>query len=92
MDTYALIAFFLALVLAGLILVFNVMLRGRWPVLRTLPGYESINSDVGASVEAGTRVHMALGEGQIIGVGAEAELAGLAALGTVRRWRPRATG
>jgi hypothetical protein len=83
MDAYAVIAFFLALILAGLILVFNVMLRGRWPVLRNLPGYESIHSDVGASVEAGTRVHMALGEGQIIGVGAEAELAGLAALGKI---------
>jgi hypothetical protein len=83
MDAYALIAFFLALILAGLILVFQVMGRGRWPVLRNLPGYESIHSDVGASVEAGTRVHMALGQGQIIGVGAEAELAGLAALGKI---------
>jgi hypothetical protein len=83
MDAYALVAFFLALILAGLILVFNVMLRGRWPVLRNLPGYESVRSDVDASVEAGTRVHMALGEGQIIGVGAEAELAGLAALGKI---------
>jgi hypothetical protein len=80
MEAYALIAFFLALVLAGLILIFNLMLREKWPVLRPLPGYESVNSDVDASVEAGTRVHMALGEGQIIGVGAEAEFAGLAAL------------
>jgi hypothetical protein len=80
MEAYALTAFFVALVLAGLILVFNVMMRGRWPVFRPLPGYESVHSDVGASVEAGSRVHMALGQGQIIGVGAEAELAGLSAL------------
>ncbi|MBN2084559.1 MAG: hypothetical protein JW748_04990 [Anaerolineales bacterium] len=83
MDAYALIAFFLALILAGLILIFHVMRRGRWPVLRNLPGYESVHSDVGSSVEAGTRVHMAFGEGQIIGVGAEAELAGLSALGKI---------
>jgi hypothetical protein len=80
MANYTLVAFFLALVLAGLILIFNLMMRGRWPVFRHLPGYDSVQSDVGASVEAGTRVHMALGEGQIIGAGAEAELAGLSAL------------
>jgi hypothetical protein len=83
MDSYTLIAFFLALILAGLILVLNLTMRGRWPVFRHLPGYEAVNSDVGASVEAGTRVHMALGEGQIIGVGAEAELAGLSALAKI---------
>lgn len=80
MGGYALVAFFLALILAGLIVIFNLMLRGRWPVFRELRGYESVHSDVAASVEAGTRVHMALGEGQIIGPGAEAELAGLSAL------------
>ncbi len=83
MGGYALIAFFLALILAGLILVFNLMLRGRWPVFRELPGYDAVHSDVAASVEAGTRVHMALGEGQIIGPGAEAELAGLSALAKI---------
>ncbi|MBN1438736.1 MAG: hypothetical protein JW929_04925 [Anaerolineales bacterium] len=83
MDAYALIAFFVALIFAGLILVFNLLARGRWPHFRPLPGYEEIPADVGASVEAGTRVHMALGEGQIIGVGAEAELAGLSALAKI---------
>ncbi len=83
MESYALIAFFLALVFAGLILILNVMMRGRWPVFRHLPGYEAVHSDVGASVEAGSRVHMALGEGKIIGVGAEAELAGLSALAKI---------
>jgi hypothetical protein len=80
---YPWIAFFLALILAGLILIFNLMQRGRWPVFRDLPGYNEVSSDVGASVEAGTRVHVALGEGQIIGPGAEAELAGLSALAKV---------
>jgi hypothetical protein len=83
MESYALIAFFLALVFTGLILILNVMMRGRWPVFRNLPGYDAVHSDVDASVEAGSRVHMALGEGQIIGVGAEAELAGLSALAKV---------
>jgi hypothetical protein len=80
MEAYALTAFFVALILAGLILLFGVTMRGRWPVFRPLPGYDSVHSDVAASVEAGSRVHMALGEGQIIGVGAEAEFAGLSAL------------
>jgi hypothetical protein len=83
MDTYALVGLFVALVLGGLIIVLNLMLRGRWPTFRRLSGYESIHADVAASVEAGTRVHMALGAGQIIGPGAEAELAGLAALGKI---------
>jgi hypothetical protein len=83
MDIYALVGLFVALILTGLIVVFNLMMRGRWPVFRHLPGYESVHADVGASVEAGTRVHMAFGEGQIIGVGTEAELAGLAALGKI---------
>jgi hypothetical protein len=83
MDVYGLIAFFIALILAGLILVFRLTLRGRWPVLRHLAAYDSVHSDVGASVEAGKRVHMALGEGQIIGVGAEAEFAGLSALAKI---------
>jgi hypothetical protein len=73
----------IALLLTGMIAILTKLMRGRWPVLRNLPGYETVHSDVGASVEAGTRVHMALGEGQIIGVGAEAELAGLAALGKI---------
>jgi hypothetical protein len=83
MDGYVLAAFFLALIFTGLILILNVMMRGRWPTFRQLPGYESVHSDVGASVEAGSRVHMALGQGQIIGVGAEAELAGLSALAKI---------
>jgi hypothetical protein len=77
---YPWVALFLAIILAGLILIFTMMMRGRWPVLRHLPGYDEVTADVGASVEAGTRVHMALGEGQIIGPGADAELAGLSAL------------
>jgi hypothetical protein len=80
---YPWIALFLALILAGLIVIFTLMLRGRWPVLRRLPGYDDVTSDVGASVEAGTRVHVALGEGQIIGPGADASLAGLSALAKV---------
>lgn len=83
MNGYALTAFFVALALGGLILVFHLMLRGHWPVFRQLPGYDSVHADVGASVEAGARVHMALGEGQIIGSGAEAELAGLSALAKI---------
>jgi hypothetical protein len=83
MTAYSLVAFFVAVVLAGLILVFTLMLRGRWPVFRRLSGYDAMHSDIGASVEAGTRVHMALGEGQIIGPGAEAELAALSALAKV---------
>jgi hypothetical protein len=84
METfYPWIALVLTLILAGLILIFRLMQRGRWPVLRHLPGYEEIISGIGSSVESGTRVHMALGEGQIIGPGAEAELAGLSALAKV---------
>jgi hypothetical protein len=83
MAAYALIAFILAIVLAGLIVIFHLLQRGRWPVFRELPGYDAVHADVAASVEAGARVHMALGEGQIIGAGAEAELAGLSALAKI---------
>jgi hypothetical protein len=79
------IALFLALLLGGLILFFYAINRRRWPVFRELPGFEAVPSDVAASVEAGARVHMALGEGQIIGPGAEAELAGLTALAKIAR-------
>jgi hypothetical protein len=82
-DYLWIVAFLIALLLAGLILVFKLMMRDRWPVFRQLPGYEAVHTDVSASVEAGARVHMALGEGQIIGVGAEAELAGLSALAKI---------
>ncbi len=77
------IALFLALILAGLILVFSLILRGRWPVFRELPGYDAVITNLGRTVEAGTRIHVALGEGEIIGPGAEAELAGLSALAKV---------
>jgi hypothetical protein len=83
MSAFGLVGLFVALILAGLILIFSVMGRGRWPVLRQIAGYENVHAEVGASVEAGTRVHMALGEGQIIGVGSEAELAGLSALAKI---------
>jgi hypothetical protein len=80
---YPWIALLLALIMAGLILVFSLILRGRWPVFRDLPGYDAVITNLGQTVEAGTRIHVALGEGEIIGPGAEAELAGLAALSKV---------
>lgn len=80
---YPWIALFLFLILAGLILVFTLALRGRWPVFRPLSGFDAVIADLGRTVEAGTRIHVALGEGEIIGTGAEAELAGLAALARI---------
>jgi hypothetical protein len=80
---YPIIALFLVLLLAGLIVVFTLLLRGRWPILRPLPGYDAVIADLGRTVEAGTRIHVALGEGEIIGPGAEATFAGLSALAKV---------
>jgi hypothetical protein len=84
METlYPWIALALTLILAGLIVIFQFLLRGRWPVFRHLPGFDSVVADLGRAVESGTRIHVALGEGEIIGPGAEAELVGLSALAKI---------
>jgi hypothetical protein len=76
----AIVSLVVVLVLTLTILTYWFTQRGRWPVLRTLPGFTEIMDDIGRSVESGTRIHVALGRGEIAGPGAEAEFAGLAAL------------
>jgi hypothetical protein len=76
----AIVSLIVVLVLTITLLTYWFTRRGRWPVLRSLAGFEEILADIGRSVESGTRIHMALGRGEIAGPGAEAEFAGLSAL------------
>jgi hypothetical protein len=76
----AIVSLIVVLMLTLTLLTYRFSQRGRWPVLRNLPGFDEILADIGRSVESGTRIHVALGRGEIAGPGAEAEFAGLSAL------------
>jgi hypothetical protein len=71
--------------LAGLILFFTFLRRRQWPTLRRLPAFEALVADLGRSVESGTRLHLALGNGPIYGPEASATFVGLAALSQIAK-------
>lgn len=74
------------LVFAGLMVVFFAIGRGRTPRnLREIPAFTRLRRSVGLAVEAGTRVHVSLGRGGLIGLPAGSVLVGLTILERITR-------
>lgn len=81
---------FLSFVLIGLFLIlmiiFALLGRGRtgWH-LRAIPAYTGLARAIGLAVEAGTRLHVSIGRGNLTSPGGAAALAGLAMLERISR-------
>lgn len=69
--------------MAGLILAFSLVRRSARPTFRHMPPFDALAVDIGRSVEAGTRLHVALGSGSLTSNDAAASLIGLAALSQI---------
>jgi hypothetical protein len=77
------------LIIAGfffLMVIFAIFGRNRdvWG-LRTIPAFSRLSRAIGLAVEAGTRLHIALGNGNLTSPGSAASFVGLAMLGRVAR-------
>jgi hypothetical protein len=69
--------------MAGLILTFSLARRSTLPTFRHMPPFDALTVDLGRSVEAGTRLHVALGSGSLTSNDAAASLIGLSALSQI---------
>jgi hypothetical protein len=77
------VALAVAGLMAGLILAFSLARRTSWPTFRHMPPFDALAVDLGRSVEAGTRLHVALGSGSLISNEAAASLIGLSTLSQI---------
>lgn len=67
-----------------LLLLLYASLGRRWPaVFRPLPGLDALSEAIERAVEDGTRVHLSLGTGSVIGADSAPALAGLATLNQI---------
>lgn len=74
------------LVFVGLMVLFFATGRGRTVRnLRDIPAYTRLRRSVGLAVEAGTRVHVSLGRGGLVGLPAGSALVGLSILDRISR-------
>ncbi len=69
--------------MAGLILALSLARRSARPTFRNMPPFDALAVDLGRSVEAGTRLHVALGSGSLTSNDAAASLIGLSALSQI---------
>jgi hypothetical protein len=69
-----------------LMTIFAILGRGRTLLgLRTIPAFARLSRAIGLAVEAGTRLHVALGNGNLTGPGSAASFVGLSMLGRIAR-------
>lgn len=77
------------IVIAGffLLMVVFALLARRRPLLgvRTIPAFSRLSRAVGLAVEAGTRLHISIGHGNLTGPGTAASFVGLSMLGRIAR-------
>ena len=74
------------LVFVSLMVLFFATGRGRTVRnLREIPAFSRLRRNVGLSVESGTRVHVSLGRGGILGAPAGSAIAWGARIGSLRR-------
>ncbi len=78
---FGVVAFFFLLMAIFGILGRN---RTRWG-LRSLPAFSRLSRAIGLAVEAGTRLHVSLGNGHLTSPGSAASLVGLSMLGRIAR-------
>jgi hypothetical protein len=74
------VALAVAVLMAALILAFSLARRATWPTFRHMPPFDALAVDLGRSVEAGTRLHVALGSGSLTSNDSAASLIGLSTL------------
>jgi len=76
----------LVLFFFGLILLFAFLIRrGRSPALRSIPAFDRLQKAIGRAVEAGNRLHVSIGSGEITGPQAAVALVGLTILNRIAR-------
>lgn len=75
-----LIAFALAILAGGMLLVFTILQRKSKPVFREIKAYTRFKRTIGLSVEDGTRIHLSLGWGGLQTPRGASALAGLGLL------------
>jgi hypothetical protein len=80
MNSAGLIGLVLVLVAAGLLLGLTFIRRRSATVFREIPTFSRLKRAIGVSVEAGTRLHISLGRGELQTPEAAPGLAGLAML------------
>lgn len=84
MTAAGIIGLFFILCFAGLIIVFTFTSRKlQRGFLREIPAFTKLQNAVGLVVEAGTRMHLSLGRGEIIGPESSIGLVGLSALARI---------
>src|SRR5574342_428807 len=79
-DAVSLIGLVFVLVAAALLLGLTFIRRKSAPVFREIPAFKRLKRAIGISVEAGTRLHISLGRGELQTSNAAPGLAGLAML------------
>lgn len=76
----------LVLFFLGLILIFAFFGRNRpAPELRAIPAFDRLKKAIGRAVEAGNRLHVSIGSGEITGTQAAVALVGLTILNRIAR-------
>ncbi len=84
MTLAGIIGLIFVLFFAGLIIVFTFTSRKlQKSYLREIPAFMKLRNAVGLVVEAGTRLHLSLGRGEIIGPESSVGLVGLSALARI---------
>ncbi len=86
MNLTGIVGLVFVLLFFGLIVVLAVTGRNRsGPQLREIPAFARLRKAVGLAVEAGTRLHISLGNGPLTGLQGASALMGLNVLGRIAR-------
>jgi hypothetical protein len=84
MTISGILGFIFVLFFAGLIIIFSFTSRKLESLsLREIPAFTKLRDAVGSVVEAGTRLHLSLGRGEIIGPESSAGFVGLSSLARI---------
>ena len=86
MNGLNIIGFFFVLVFFGLMLAVAILVRQRGaPSLREIPAFKRLRRSIGLAVEAGSRLHVSLGRGQMLSKQSAIGFVGLSILDRIGR-------
>ena len=86
MNSYGLLGLIFVLVFLGLMITFAVLLRQREGlILREISAFTRLQRAIGLAVEAGSRLHISLGRGQLISTQSAIGYVGLSILDRIAR-------